>query len=86
MIPLVPEVPRARTARFTAFFLVLELIDGRELHVPLKWSPQLRDASPEKLARFELSGDGSIVCWPGLGEAVSVADLLYPPSVAVVFR
>jgi hypothetical protein len=86
VIPAVPEAPRVRTARFTAFFLVLELEDGRELHMPLKWAPWLHAASPDKQGRFELSQDRSAIRWLDLDEELHVVDLLYPATIAVAYR
>jgi hypothetical protein len=62
--------------------LVVELEDGRSVHVPLEWFPKLRDAAPEELAEWRLIGRGVGIHWPKLDEDISVRGLLLPTRVA----
>jgi hypothetical protein len=56
--------------------LVVDLTDGRRVHVPLAWFPTLLNASPEQRGRWELLGDGEGIHWPDLDADISVAGLL----------
>ena len=80
--PDVPEEPRAVAVTYTEDCFVIELEDGRALHVPLEWSVRLRDATPEQLKNVELVGGGMDLSWPDLDEDMHVVDLLYPPRFA----
>jgi hypothetical protein len=62
--------------------LVVELEDGRSVHVPLEWFPKLRDAAPEDLADWRLVGRGVGIHWPKLDEDISVRGLLLPARTA----
>ncbi|HET6146224.1 MAG TPA: DUF2442 domain-containing protein [Polyangia bacterium] len=62
--------------------LVVELEDGRSVHVPLEWFPKLRDAAPEDLAEWRLVGHGVGIHWPKLDEDISVRGLLLPARAA----
>ncbi|MFC3103452.1 DUF2442 domain-containing protein [Salinisphaera aquimarina] len=72
----VNTIPHATLVRCTSDELVVSLSDGRVLSVPLAWFPRLAHAKPEKLADFELLGDGEGIHWPGLDEDISVLGLL----------
>jgi hypothetical protein len=75
-----PPSARARYVELRADTLLVELVDGRCLHVPVEWFPLLRDATPEQRARWELIGPGLGIHWPDLDEDVSVAGLLGLPD------
>lgn len=79
---LVAERPCAMGVRFTRYSLVIELEDGRDLHVPLEWSPRLRDATRKQLQHFRLMGGGSGIHWPDLDEDLAIVDLIYPAKIA----
>ena len=58
--------------------LVVQLEDGRAVHVPLVWFPRLHQASREELADWRLVGHGVGIHWPKLDEDLSVRGLLVP--------
>ena len=58
--------------------LVVQLEDGRAVHVPLVWFPRLNEASREELADWRLVGHGVGIHWPKLDEDLSVRGLLVP--------
>jgi hypothetical protein len=78
----VPEQPRATAVDVIDGELVVELEDGRSVHVPLEWFPKLRDAAPEELAEWRLVGRGVGIHWPKLDEDISVRGLLLPARAA----
>ena len=64
----------AKSLRFDADSMWVELSDGRVLGVPLAWFPRLLHATPDQRARYEISSAG--LHWDALDEDVSVAGLL----------
>ena len=72
----VPERPRAVAVSTFNGELVVQLEDGRALHVPLEWFPKLRDATPAQLGDYRLIGHGVGIHWPQLDEDLSVRGLL----------
>jgi hypothetical protein len=64
----------AKSVRFDADSMWVELIDGRTLGVPLAWFPRLLRAAPEQLAQVRLTSRG--LHWDALDEDISVAGLL----------
>jgi len=64
----------AKSVRFDENAMWLDLSDGRILGVPLAWFPKLLSATPEQLARYELSARG--IHWDELDEDLSVQGLL----------
>jgi len=62
--------------RFTEDALIVQLLDGREISVPLEWFPRLRDATAEQRSNWRLSGRGLGLHWEDLDEDLSVAGLL----------
>ena len=63
-----------KTVRIGQDQLWVELSDGRTLGVPLAWFPRLVNATPEQLAKFELSPRG--IHWDELDEDISIEGLL----------
>jgi hypothetical protein len=59
-----------------ASMLRVTLADGRELAVPIEWSPRLRNATPEQRKNWRLIGRGDGIHWPEIDEDISVASLL----------
>jgi hypothetical protein len=74
----VPETPHAVRAEVTSDELVVQLEDGRVVHVPLEWFPRLRSASDKDRNNLRLIGRGVGINWPDLDEDISVAGLLRP--------
>jgi hypothetical protein len=67
---------RAISVSLTADELVIALADGRTVAVPLAWYPRLLHGTPEERGRWQLSGRGTGIHWPGLDEDISVAHVL----------
>ena len=66
----------ATDVRFDEDMLHVQLLDGREISVPLEWFPKLRDATEEQRANWRLIGKGVGIHWKDLDEDLSVAGLL----------
>ncbi len=56
--------------------LLVDLTDGRELSVPIRWYPRLLNATPAQRADWELAGAGYGIHWPQIDEDLSVKGLL----------
>lgn len=56
--------------------MYVQLIDGREIGVPLEWFPTLRDATPEQRNEWRLIGRGVGIHWESLDEDISVEGIL----------
>lgn len=68
--------PRASRVWFDDANLWVELVDGRQLAVPLAYFPRLLRATPEDRLRLEISGGGTGLHWADLDEDISVEGLL----------
>ena len=66
----------ATDVRFDKDMLHVQLLDGREIRVPLEWFPKLRDATKEQRANWRLIGKGVGIHWKDLDEDLSVEGLL----------
>jgi len=64
----------AKSVRFDADSMWVELSDGRTIGVPLAWFPRLLRATSAEREQVRLSGRG--LHWGSLDEDVSVAGLL----------
>jgi hypothetical protein len=69
----------AGSVRFADERLVVQLVDGRELSVPLEWFPRLREASEAERTHWRLIGQGTGIHWPDVDEDISVPRLLGLP-------
>ena len=67
---------RVASVDFTDGFLVVGLMDGRQISVPLEWYPRLAGASPGTLSNWEVCGGGYCLHWPELDEDLSTEGLL----------
>jgi hypothetical protein len=56
--------------------LAVELMDGREISVPLLWYPRLADATPAQRENWEVAGGGYGIHWPDIDEDLSTEGLL----------
>ena len=72
---------RVASVRFSDEFLVVGLMDGRQISVPLKWYPRLVDANPTALSNWEICGGGYGLHWPELDDYPE-ADLSAPSTTA----
>ena len=66
----------AADVQFNEDMLSVQLSDGREIRVPLEWSPKLRDATEEQRGNWRLIGKGIGIHWDDLDEDLSVTGLL----------
>ena len=64
----------AKSVRFDADSMWVELSDGRTLGVPLAWFPRLLDARPDQREALEMGGLG--LHWEALDEDISIVGLL----------
>ncbi|RQW79685.1 MAG: DUF2442 domain-containing protein [Geobacter sp.] len=56
--------------------LVLDLADGRSIHVPLSWYPRLFYASASERRKFHFLGDSYAIEWSDLDEHIGIEGLL----------
>lgn len=68
--------PLAQDVNFTEDSLHVVLADGREIIVPLVWSPRLLKATPEQRKNWRLIGGGVGIHWESVEEDISVESLL----------
>ena len=76
MSTLVEVEPLAVDVSCTDDSLHVVLADGREISVPLVWSPCLRKATPEQRKEWRLIGGGIGIHWEAIDEDISVESLL----------
>jgi len=67
---------RVATVEFSKDFLVVGLMDGRQISVPLKWYPRLASASTSARSNWELCGGGYGLHWPDVDEDLSTEGML----------
>jgi len=71
----------AKRVDFSGDRMIVELLDGRQVSVPLNWFPRLLRASARERGKWELVGGGIGIHWPLLDEDISVENLVAtPPS------
>ena len=68
--------PRAMHLVVTENELIVDLDDGRRLHVPLAWYPRLMHATPQQRDHWEFVGPGIDIHWPDIDEDLSVQGFL----------
>lgn len=77
MTTLVLEAePIAVDVQFDSDNLIVNLADGRGLHVPIAWYPRLLDATSEERHNWKLLGNGYAIEWPDLDEHIGIEGLL----------
>lgn len=54
----------------------VDLVDGRNIIVPLAWYPRLRHGTNKERKNWRFIGQGEGIHWPNLDEDVSVRNLL----------
>ncbi len=72
--------PLAVAVRTDDAMLRINIVDGREIAVPLEWYPRLRDASREQRDNWRLIGGGEGIHWPDIDEDISVLRLFGLPD------
>ncbi len=77
-----PTEARIHHIHFDDGYLHVELIDGRNLSIPLWWIPTLHDAEPAELEKYEIPRDRTLIYWDpakcAINEIVRIADYLGP--------
>jgi hypothetical protein len=68
--------PLAKGVHFDADTMWVDLVDGRQLGVPLAYFPRLLHASPDQRAEVIISGGGTGLHWDELDEDILVRALL----------
>jgi len=68
--------PLAKKVTFDADSMWVELIDGRQLGVPLAYFPRLASAKSSQRKQYTISGGGIGIHWEALDEDISVPALL----------
>ena len=66
----------AKKVTFDADNMWVELLDGRQLGVPLAYFPRLANASPSQRKNYIISGGGIGLHWEGIDEDISVPALM----------
>lgn len=66
----------ANSVRFDEAMMWVNLVDGRQLGVPLAFFPRLLQATPTQRAAFQISGGGLGLHWDELDEDISVPALM----------
>ncbi|MDT7542077.1 MAG: hypothetical protein QOE33_1981 [Acidobacteriota bacterium] len=75
-MPNVDFEPLAVDVTFTDDLLRVVFTDGREISVPLVWSPRLQKATPEQRKEWRLIGGGVGIHWEAVDEDISIESLL----------
>lgn len=68
--------PLAKRVTFDSDNMWVELIDGRQLGVPLAYFPRLANAKSSHRKKYIISGGGLGLHWESLDEDISVPALL----------
>ncbi len=68
--------PIARAVTVTDDDLIVDLVDGRQLRVPLAWYPRLLNATAAERQNCLLFGEGYAIEWPDLDEHIGIEVLL----------
>ena len=68
--------PLAVDARCDENSLLVVLADGREVSIPLEWSPRLQKATPAERDDWRFIGGGVGLHWEAIDEDISIASLL----------
>ncbi|MBM3215943.1 DUF2442 domain-containing protein [Candidatus Poribacteria bacterium] len=74
-VPRVEDV-RASDVRFDDERMYVQLVDGRELTVPIVWFRRLAEATREQRDDWRFIGRGIGIHWEQLDEDISIGGLL----------
>lgn len=58
-----PRDARAKSVTFNETHLIVELEDGRIVHVPLRWFPAIERATPAQRSEVKINLDGHLLSW-----------------------
>jgi len=67
---------RVTTIEFVDNMISVDLMDGRNIRVPLVWYPRLLAGTDAQRANWEISGGGFGIHWPDLDEDLSTEGML----------
>jgi hypothetical protein len=67
---------RVKGVRITEDVLSVDLMDGRNISVPLVWYPRLLNATESQRKNWHVSGGGYGIHWPDVDEDLSTEGLL----------
>ncbi|MDA8344890.1 MAG: DUF2442 domain-containing protein [Thermaerobacter sp.] len=59
------------------------LRDGRDVAIPLRWSPRLLAATPTQRRNVRIVDDGQALRWPDVDEDIEVSAFLAHESIVV---
>ena len=68
--------PTAKAVMVTDDDLIVDLVDGRQLRVPLAWYPRLLNATAIERQNCSLFADGYAIEWLDLDEHIGIEGLL----------
>ena len=85
-MPTLTKCPTATKVWFDESNFWVLLDDGRQLGVPLSYSPRLYGASLADLRQVELIGQGQGLHWESLDEDLSIEGILLGNPVAAPHR
>src|SRR6267142_1638529 len=71
-----PGFAAARDVRFANGYMIVALVDGRQLSIPLSFYPTLLRATPSQRSEWQLIGDGTGIVWDDLDLQLCVQYLL----------
>lgn len=67
---------RVLNVRFIGEMLSVDLMDGRNIRVPIAWYPRLLGATPAQRRKWKIAGGGYGIHWEELDEDLSTEGLL----------
>ena len=68
---------RAIKVHVTSTTLAVDLADGRQIRVSLRWFPLLREASDAERNEYRIDDSGKFIHWPRVDEDIEVEHLLW---------
>lgn len=57
------------------------LRDGRDVAIPMRWSPRLAAATPAQRRNVVITADGQVLHWPDIDEDIDVSAFLARGSI-----
>ena len=68
--------PRAKEVTFDSDSIWVQLVDGRQIGVPLAYFPRLANAKPAQRKQYVISGGATGIHWDSIDQDISVPALL----------
>ncbi|MBK1735040.1 hypothetical protein CKO15_07025 [Halorhodospira abdelmalekii] len=72
-----------KEVHFDDAYLHVELSDGRRISTPLRWYPELEQASVKALRHYRLICDATGIEWPDIDYHLSIEAMLQVPAQRV---